>query len=69
MKLFGIIGEGKFTFSREDEKRLPGRDNNWSGPLRMNKVLIGRNKTSVQGERTVVGNKVRWKSIGWIWIC
>lgn len=65
MEVLGIIGEGKFTFSREDEKRFPGRENNWSRPLRLNKVLIGRNKTSIRGVRTVVGNKVRWKSIGW----
>lgn len=64
MKLFGTIGEGKLNFTWDDEKRLPGRDNNWIRSLRMTQGLIGRNKTSIPGQRTVGGNKMSWKSIG-----
>lgn len=38
------------------KKKFPDRDNNWSRPLRISKILVGRNKTSVPGERTVGGN-------------
>lgn len=61
MKLFGITGAGTFIFSWEDEKSFPGRDNNLSRPSKMSKGLIGSYKASVPGERTVIGNKRRWR--------
>ena len=53
MKLFGITGAGAFIFSREDEKNFPGRNNDSSRPSKMNKGLIGPQKSTVPGERTM----------------
>lgn len=61
MKLFRIEGEGKFIFSKEDEKRLSGRCNNWSRPLRWVKYWLADRRLVLPGERTVGGNKVMWE--------